>query len=168
MRTVKGTPTSDRSTRSVPAPGTSSAVTSAHAGRTRLPSTRTVTDPTRSPFASGPSSSSGARTRRVHVLPVAQGHARAPRRAHERGLARRGTSRPALRQRAPARHHPHAAEAVEAPAQQRERVGVAGGLAGLAHDHADHARARRCARPTPTSTLPAFVVWPVFTPFTHG
>ena len=53
ISTVSGTPRSDTRTRNGPAPGTSAAVTSA-TRRTGLPSTRTVTDPTRSPPAHDP------------------------------------------------------------------------------------------------------------------
>ena len=70
MSNVKGTPSSEKITRSVPAPGTSLAVTSAHAPH-RLAVDEHRHGPTRSPAGSGPSSSSGASTRRRTPLAVA-------------------------------------------------------------------------------------------------
>ena len=138
-------------------------VTSGHAAdhRARPPARSRV--PTRVPARSGPSSSSGRRHPAAHALD--------PRRTVSASW-RRGTSsaRSSRCSIAAARHRraglstSHAPEAVEPPAQQRERVVVARRLARLAEHDAHHPTASARSRPRPPARSRPACVWPVLTP----
>ena len=133
--TVKGTPSTDVSTLSVPASGTSDAVTRA-TRRTRSPSTNTVTEPTRVARRQRSLDLIGRADPAAHALVDAQRRARRPGRDESRALVEVLDVR--ARHGAAVVEHADAPEACQPPAQQLQRVGVTGGLARLAHDHRDH------------------------------
>src|SRR5829696_1106898 len=154
MSTVRGTPSSDTTTRRVPAPGTSAAVTRA-TRRTGLPSTTTVTEPTRSPAASGPSSSSGAFTLRRSCWPW-----RVVRKTSRRGTSRAFSSRYSMSARASARPLSTILTRLKRARPQRRSVSVSTSRAASVGSPrtALTTRARGPRAAAPTSTFPAFRV----------
>src|SRR5215213_9266138 len=162
--TVKGTPRTETSTRSVPALGTSAAVTRP-IRRTRSPSTLTVTDPTRAPAASGPETSSGASkarrtrwsSRRVRTSPLWGTSAARP-------------SRYSMSERANGRFASSTRTRWKRLRPQRSSFRVSTSRPASLGSPITTEITRPPLRPRadPTSTYPACEVWPVFTPFTKG